>query len=215
MQFRSILAALLLGSAVLAQPACAQDAGSDDVILQMRQAFQRGDKARLTALLPAARGHVLEPWAAYWELKARLQEAGSDEVQAFLARYAGTYQEDRLRNDWLLLLGQRRQWDEFSALYPAYRMRDDREVQCYAILVDTLASGQATAAQAETVRRNWLAQRELDDGCLTAADRLIAARLMSPGDAWRKARLAMEANRPGAARAAVALADPDALPAFA
>ena len=40
------------------------------------------------------------------------------EVQDFLARYAGTYQEDRLRNDWLLLLGQRRDWDGFAALAP-------------------------------------------------------------------------------------------------
>jgi soluble lytic murein transglycosylase len=53
-------------------------------------------------------------------------------VQDFLARYAGTYQEDRLRNDWLLLLGKRRDWASFAAEYPRYRMRDDREVRCYA-----------------------------------------------------------------------------------
>ena len=200
--------------AALAQPACAQTNTNDDVLLQMKQAFQRGDKARLAALLPQAQGHMLEPWAAYWELKARLQEASPDEVQAFLARYAGTYQEDRLRNDWLLLLGQRRQWDDFAAMHAAYRMQDDREVQCYAIVIDVLRTGQATQAQVDTVRRNWLAQRDLDDGCLTAADRLIALRLLSPNDAWKKARLAMEANRPGAARAAVNLVAPDAMPTF-
>ncbi|MDQ8019613.1 MAG: transglycosylase SLT domain-containing protein [Bordetella sp.] len=221
MQFRSILAPcrhLLSGLAVvlaaLAQPACAQTNTNDDVLLQMKQAFQRGDKARLAALLPQAQGHMLEPWAAYWELKARLPQASPDEVQAFLARYAGTYQEDRLRNDWLLLLGQRRQWDDFMAMHSAFRMQDDREVQCYAIVVDVLRTGQATKAQADTVRRNWFGQRDLDDGCLTAADRLISARMLSPNDAWKRARLAMEANRPGAARAAVNLVEPDALPTF-
>lgn len=187
---------------------------NDDVLVQMKQAFQRGDKTRLAALLPQARGHALEPWAAYWELKARLNEASPLEVQDFLARYAGTYQEDRLRNDWLLLIGQRRDWDGFAALHPGFRMRDDMQVACYATLVDVLKTGTATKEQVELVRDNWLRQRDADDGCLTAADRLIASRLLTPETAWKKARLAIEANRPQAARAAITLAAPDALPMF-
>ncbi len=180
----------------------------------MKQAFQRGDKARLSALLPQARGNVLEPWAAYWELKARLPDASSVEVQDFLTRYAGTYQEDRLRNDWLLLAGQRRDWDSFLAVHSAYRMGDDREVRCYALLADSVKTGTATKAQADEVRRNWQAQREADDGCLTAADRMISAGTMSPNDAWKKARLAIEANRPKAALDAINLVAPDAVPLF-
>jgi soluble lytic murein transglycosylase len=211
-----VLSALAACALTLFAPsaALAQNNSNDEVLLQMKQAFQRGDKARLAALLPQARGHVLEPWAAYWELKARLQEAGANEVQDFFARYPGTYQEDRLRNDWLLLTGQRRDWDNFSAAIAGFRMGDDAQVRCYAILVDALRSGSATQAQADEIRRNWFAQRDSDDGCLTAADRMIAARLLSPNDAWKKARLAIEANRPQAARGAVTLASPDALPLF-
>lgn len=196
----------------MCQAASAQGNG-DDVLLQMKQAFQRGDKARLTALLPSARGHTLEPWAAYWELKARLQEASPLEVQDFLARYPGTYQEDRLRNDWLLFLGKQRDWDNFNAMHPAYRMGDDREVRCYAVLAGAQRNG-VTKEQAREVRRDWLAQRDADDGCLAAAERLIAADLMSPNDAWKKARLAMEANRPRAARDAVNLVAPDDIQLF-
>ena len=211
-----VLSALAACALALLAPASASAQGNtnDEVLLQMKQAFQRGDKARLAALLPQARGHVLEPWAAYWELKARLQEAGANEVQDFFARYPGTYQEDRLRNDWLLLTGQRRDWDNFSAAIAGFRMGDDAQVRCYAILVDALRSGSATQAQADEIRRNWFAQRDSDDGCLTAADRMIAARLLTPNDAWKKARLAIEANRPQAARGAVTLASPDALPLF-
>src|SRR5437868_1794971 len=211
--FSTLALSLLLAAAAMLQPARAQS-GSDDILLQMKQAAQRGDKARLAALLPQARGHALEPWAAYWELKSRLGEASAQEVQDFLARYPGTYQEDRMRNDWLLLAGQRRDWDSFSALHPAFRMNDDAQVRCYAILVETLRSGSVTQAQADEVRRNWFAQRDLDDGCLTAADRMIGARLMSPNDAWKKARLSIEANRPQAARAAVLLVAPDAIGLF-
>ena len=57
-----LMAVLLVGSLV---PAQAQTTG-DDVLLEMQQAFRKRDKNKLTQLLPAARGHVLEPWAAYW-----------------------------------------------------------------------------------------------------------------------------------------------------
>jgi soluble lytic murein transglycosylase len=210
-----VFSAVLAVAALLSQqPAAAQTNTNDDVLVQMKQAFQRGDKARLSALLPQARGHALEPWAAYWELKARLQEAAPNEVQDFFARYPGSYQEDRLRNDWLLITGQRRDWDNFSSAVAGFRMGDDPQVRCYAVLADTLRTGTATQAQADEVRRDWFSQKEADDGCLSAADRMVAARLLTPNDAWKKARLAMEANRPQAARGAITIAAPDALPLF-
>ncbi|MDO8719292.1 MAG: lytic transglycosylase domain-containing protein, partial [Polaromonas sp.] len=87
---------------VLVAPAAAQNTSAgDSLILEMNNAFKRGDKNRLAQLLPQAKGHALEPWAAYWELKARLNEASPQEVQGFMARYVGSYQEDRMRNDWL------------------------------------------------------------------------------------------------------------------
>ncbi len=201
--------------------ACSVQAQSqgDDLIVEMSQAFHRGNGARLAQLLPQVRGHALEPWAAYWELKNRLDTALPQEVQDFFTRYAGTYQEDRLRNDWLLLLGQRRDWTTFEAEYPKYRMKDDREVRCYALLVTAVRDGPAApAGLGEEVRRNWFAQRDVDDGCTLAASRLIGNADM-PGrlvadDAWRKARLALEANRPRAAAAAVEIVAPDAMGQF-
>ena len=196
-------------------PPLATAAPSDSVILDMRDAFRRADKARLASLLPLARGHALEPWAAYWALKARLEEASPLEVQDFLTRYAGTYQEDRLRNDWLLLSGKRRDWASFSAEYPRYRMRDDREVRCYAVAADIAAGKPASKEAAAQVRRDWFAQRELDDGCLYAAGLLHQAGVLPYQELWKKARLALEANRASLARAAVALDAPDVAPEVA
>ena len=209
-----VVSALISGfSSFLVLPACAQNNVSrgDDVLLEMNQAFKRGDKNRLSALLPQARGHALEGWAAYWELKARLGEASAREVQDFMTRYAGSYQEDRMRNDWLLLLGQRRDWSAFAAEYPNYRMGDDRDVRCYALLVEHLKNPGADAQLAEEVRRNWFAQREAADGCTSAASRLIGNRNLTAQDAWIKARLATEANRPRAARDAVEIVAPEAV----
>ncbi len=208
---------LLMGVAALpgraqAPAASAPNARADQVLLDMGQAFDRGDRARLQALLPQARGHVLEPWAAYWELRNRLSDATPAEMQAFFTRWAGTYQEDRLRNDWMLLLGQRRDWTLFSAELPLFRMNDDREIRCYAILVEHLkAPGETPARLVEEVRRLWHAQRDADDGCKTAADRLHSARLLPAEQVWRKARLAIEANRARPVRDAVEIVAPDAL----
>lgn len=201
-----VAAAVLAAAAPLVQ---AQNRG-DDTLLEMQQAFRKGDRKKLELLLPAARGHALEPWAAYWELKARLNEATSQEVQAFMQRYAGSYQEDRLRNDWLLLLGQRRDWGQFAEQHPHYRMSDDREVRCYALLIDQI-KGTAPATVADDVRSNWYAQRDADDGCTHAAGELYGYKKLSAVDIWRKARLGAEANRPRAVRAAVEIVAPEAL----
>jgi soluble lytic murein transglycosylase len=210
MTLRTILAslAIVLAGCVQAQP---PNQPRDAVFLEMQQAFAQGNKARLAQLLPHAQGHALEPWAIYWELRSRLDTASTAEIQQTLARIAGTYQEDRLRNDWLQMLGQRRQWDIFAQEFPKFRMQDDREIRCYSLLTEALRDGANTApAVAEEVRKLWLAQREADDGCTLAATHLIetghGGRKITKADAWRKARQATAANRPRAAADAVNIA---------
>ncbi len=204
----------LVASAVLATAAPlvqAQNTKADDTLLEMQQAFRKGDRNRLAQLLPAARGHALEPWAAYWELKARLSDAQPAEIQSFMQRYAGSYQEDRMRNDWLLLLGQRRNWAQFAEQHPSFRMSDDREVRCYALLIDQI-KGTAPATVGDDVRSNWYAIRDADDGCTHAAGELYGYKKLSALDIWRKARLGVEANRPRVVRNAVEIVSPDSLP---
>lgn len=187
----------------------ATDAKADVVIQDMAHAFKRNDKKRLTALLPQAKGHPLEAWAAYWELKVRLDEASTQEIRAFFSKFDGSYQEDRLRNDWLLLLGSRRDWTTLESEYPHYRMRDDRELRCYFLTVEFIQKGpQVGALVADEVRRNWMAMREADDGCTLAADRLYDAKFFSALDIWRKARLMIEHARPVTARNAVQIVAP-------
>ncbi|MDB5964262.1 MAG: lytic transglycosylase protein [Polaromonas sp.] len=206
----SLVSALCLPAAFGQTGAATANPAGDALIVEMNQAFKRGDRRRLAQLLPQARGHALEPWAAYWELKARLADASAQEVQDFLRRYPGTYQEDRLRNDWLLLLGQRRDWTSFAAEHPQYRMADDREVRCYALLVESIKNGPSPRI-AEEVRKNWFAQRDGDDGCTAAAARLAGTQHLTAADVWVKARLATEANRPRAARDAVAIVAPESV----
>jgi soluble lytic murein transglycosylase len=114
-----------------------------------------------------------------------------------LSRYAGTYQEDRMRNDWLLMMGQRREWSNFNAEHANFRMNDDREVRCYGYAADFLLSRVDTSAD---LKRQWYGAKDADDACTFAATTLHDARKLNDADIWRKARLAMEANRPRSAK---------------
>ncbi len=210
MKFSAILTLIALAAGLnFPLPSAAQTKGND-TLLEIHQAFKKGDRKRVAALLPQAAGHPLEPWAAYWDLKMRLDIATPAEVQEFFTRQAGTYQEDRLRNDWLQLLGQRRDWAGFAAEYPNFRMGDDKELRCYALAAENALAGTATAEMAEQLKGLWYATRDADDGCTYLAGRLFAARKLTETDIWRKARLAMDANRPRAARSAVEIVSAEA-----
>jgi soluble lytic murein transglycosylase len=202
---RFIMAVLVLPGLAHAQ----SSAGGDATLLDMREAFRRSNTTQLANLLPAVRGHALEPLAIYWDMKARLETASPGEIRAAMDRMAGTYWEDRLRNDWLLLLGRARDWPNFSAELPRFRMNDDRQVSCYALMIDAAGGRMPPELAAERVRSLWHAQREVDDGCATAAQSLLSSRHLKPEAAWQRARLAMDANRPRVASQAVGLIDPD------
>jgi len=181
------------------------------VVLDAREAFGKRDRVLLTNAAVQARQHPLAQWVEYWELTNRLNSVQVDEVEAFYARWPGTYVEDRLRNDWLLELGRRRDWAAFARDYPRFRMNDDREVICYALLTQHLKGQEVRDA----ARGAWFAHREFDDGCNLLASNLFAAGLFNDNDAWRKARLAVEVNRPRSARAAAGFVSPAAAAAVA
>jgi soluble lytic murein transglycosylase len=201
-----IMAGLCLAGPVLAQSA------EDRTLLQMRDAFARRQTATLSELLPRVADHTLAPLARYWEMRARLDTATPSDVRQALDRMPGTYWEDRLRNDWLLRLGRERQWSLFEAELPLFRMNDDRQVSCYALMLDAAAGRRPPADAAKEAARLWLAQREADDGCATAAKSFLDSGHLDSDTVWRRARLAMEANRQPAVNQAVALLDPAWVP---
>jgi soluble lytic murein transglycosylase len=203
----SCLALALLGGS----PPQARAQAEHQVVLDAREAFRKKDRTQLVAASVAAQRHPLVQWIEYWELSNRLAGAQVDEIETFYARWPGSYVEDRLRNDWLLELGRRRDWANFSRDYPRFRMNDDREVSCYALLTQHLNGQDVRNAS----RSAWFAQRDLDDGCNLLASTLLAAGQLTAGDAWQEARISVENNRPRAARAAAGFVSPAAANAVA
>ena len=175
----------------------------ETTVTDARDAFRKRDRNRLAALRAqaAAEKNPFAMWVDYWELTNRIGEVQQPEFTAFAQRWSGTYVEDRGRNDWLLELGRRRDWANLAAEFPRFRMNDDREVTCYAIVADQLAGKDVK----ESGIAAWMAQKDGDDGCATLAATLRDAKLIGTADAWTKARSSIDAGKPKGARQAAAL----------
>ncbi|MEK8053533.1 transglycosylase SLT domain-containing protein [Ideonella sp. DXS22W] len=200
------LAALPAGMARANTGTAAGTDALDTTVVEARDAVRKAGKADRSKLAAAraamaAARHPLLPWVEYWDLSSRLVEASVDEVEGFYARWPGSYVEDRLRNDWLLELGRRRDFGNLARDYPRFRMNDDREVTCWWLLSEHLAGRDVR----EAARAAWLAQREADDGCNMLATAMVDGKKFSDDDIWLKARLSVELQRPGAAKQAIGL----------
>ena len=175
----------------------------DALVIEARDALRSGKATRLAELRDQLlqRKHPLASWVDYWALTARLKDSRQDELDAFYARWPGSYVEDRLRNDWLLELGLRRDWDNFRREQPRFRMADDLEVDCYTLLLRHQAGEDVRGAAAVA----WLRQLRDDDGCNLMARSLAEAGRLGAQQIWPKLQQAVERGRPKEAQADAAL----------
>ncbi len=172
-------------------------APGDENILAARDAVQRGDRAKLTRLIEATHGHDLGPYVEYWLLRLRLEEADAAEVRDFLARQSGSYLADKLRGEWLKVLGKRQEWILFDAEYPQL-VQPDQELTCYGWqnrlrLADLSALDEA--------RPLWFSSAELPESCFPLMRQLIADKRLGTDEIWERIRRLLEMKKLGAAKA--------------
>jgi soluble lytic murein transglycosylase len=169
-------------------------APGDDDFMSMREAFRVKDTRKLELYAPRLKGHVLEPYAAYWQLQAQLDDAEPQAIRAFLTEHKGTALAERLRTDWLKRLGKNQQWDLFDAERAAL-IEDDIEVSCY-----TLQSRVRTdAAAAREARPLWFTEKETPASCTPLFAMLASSGQLSVQDIWTRVRLALAAGQVGTA----------------
>ncbi|MEO0317592.1 MAG: hypothetical protein RL404_1269 [Pseudomonadota bacterium] len=169
---------------------------SDLDFIALRDASLRGDTGEAGRLSARLGDYPVPSYVEYYRLYPRLVSAPEGEVRAFLDKYDGTAIADRLRNDWLLLLGRARDWRLFDEQYPLFVLNDDTQVKCYA-LSSKLAKGENIARAA----RDLLVQpKYYGDACPELIGRLAKERQFNDADVWRQVRLAVEAGQPGIAR---------------
>ncbi len=192
-------AAFALGLAMAPVPALCVPSGAsaargDAAFLSAREAFRNGERVRLGRQIVALQGHPLQAWAEYWALRLQLDDGDASGVPEYLARYPGAYLSEKLRGDWLRVMGKKGEWESFQRELPALAL-PDVEVNCFA----------AQAAQtADKVRPLWNSGQDLPQACETVVDQLVAAGGLTAEEVWQRVRRLFEAKRVGAARNAAA-----------
>lgn len=170
----------------------------DDAFAALREAARKNDVARAYAISATLVDYPIPSYIEYFRIKPQLFDASGlaridapdGEVRAFLQRYKGDAIADRMRNDWLLVLGKKRDWANFDIEYPQFVLKDDTQVECYALL-SRAVKGQNVAAEA---RATMVDPRYFGEGCIDLIGYLVQARQITAADAAFLARMALEQN---------------------
>lgn len=174
----------------------AQAAGPDKDFLAARKAFRVGNAARLDAYAKRLRGHLLEPYVLYYQLKMRLDHASPEDVHAFITSYHDSPLSERLRASWLKVLGKSERWDLFEQELP--QLWDaDLELTCYVLQFRARANPDEALEEARTL---WFVTRRLPRSCSPLMKALKASGALSSDDIWTRIRYALEAGRVSRAR---------------
>jgi soluble lytic murein transglycosylase len=197
--FRNLAAVFLCLSAV--HVAGAKKASVDEALLGAYDAYRAGDPIKFQRHARNLEGHGLTPWLEYWRLSMRLEDAPNREVREFFATYPAHYVTERLRADWLRVLGKRSEWPEFNRQAALYA-REDLEVSCYRWL-SRLERGDDSAL--DDAMAMWLEPAELPDGCQRMALTLWTRGRVSITDVWRRVRVLFEHGQTSAAKTTLAL----------
>jgi len=200
----AVLAAVLW----MAMPA-GGDAG-DERILLARDAARSGDRHRL-AQHAAPSGHVLDPYPEYWALNAQLARGELDtaRIRDFLQRQAGSWLAEKLRADWLRILGKR---GDFGPLFAEFDQlaQPEQDLKCY-LYQARLASGDP--ALLDEVRPLWFTLVDTPESCIPILRALASEGMVNPDEIWARLRRLMEARRQAGVRAVAAWLPADQQPA--
>jgi len=175
----------------------------DDSFLLLRAAVRQDDSTKVDFYATRLTSYSIPSYVDYYRLKSRLRDATQAEIREFFQRYQGQAIVDRLRNDWLLELGRKRDWAAFDEQYPLFVLNDDTQVKCYALISRAL-KGQKVADEARALLTSPAVYGQ---PCADLIATLYQNGQFNTEDLYAQLRLSGEYNATGQARRIVALLD--------
>jgi soluble lytic murein transglycosylase len=185
----------------IAQDTNADTRKEDDAFLLLRDSVRRDDAAKTEFYAARLADYAIPSYVDYYRLKSHFRDASTAEILDFLKRYDGQAIADRLRNDWLLELGRKREWALFDQQLPLFVLNDDTQVKCYALL-SRLTKGQNVAEEARAL---LVYPPYYGDACNGLIASLAQTGQFNAEDLWAQVRLAGETNATGPARRIIML----------
>jgi soluble lytic murein transglycosylase len=174
----------------------------DQKFVELREAAKVNDVAKANALAAQLDKHDLSDYVTYFQIKPQLFDKGmqarSDTAvdaaaNNFLKTYAGTAIADRLRNDYLLVLGKRQDWTNFDREYAQFQLDDDTQVKCFA-LQSRLAKGEDSKILGGEAKNILLDPQYFGEACPELVQNLQKAGGLTKYEALAIGRIALENN---------------------
>ncbi len=185
---KRFLASSLL-ALLISLPAWAQHP-EDAAFLAARDAYARGDRARLSKAVAGLSSHPLTPWAQYFQLSLQLRDKAGDKegadagVAEFVERHPNTWLAEKLRNEWLRWLVERQDWararEQFARL-----QRPDGEAACRGLDARLNLGEPGALAEARSL---LVSAQPLAGSCFAPLGRLAASGEIPSGAVWERLR---------------------------
>ncbi len=175
---------------------------ADKTFIELRDAARKNDVQRTQQLSGSLSNYPYLDYVRYFQLKPQMFDKGNepradssvdDEVRAFIKAYDGSAIADRMRNDWLLVLGKRKDWNQFDREYPKFVLDDDTNVKCYS-LQSRLSKYEDPRLIGQEALKIMIDPRQFGSACQELVPALVQANGLSTSQARVLGRSAAEMN---------------------
>jgi soluble lytic murein transglycosylase len=175
---------------------------ADKIFIALRDAARKNDIQRTQQLSGSLSNYPYSDYVRYFQLKPQMFDKGNearadsnvdDEVRAFISTYDGSAIADRMRNDWLLVLGKRKDWNQFDREYPKFVLDDDTNVKCYS-LQSRLSKYEDVRAIGQEALKIMIDPRQFGSACQELVPALVQVNGLSTSQARVLGRAAAEMN---------------------
>ena len=191
LKLRALVLLLSLAAVLFSTSASAL---SDAILFQhAREAYNNRNESALAEDAKQLRmqQYPLAPYADYWLMLLKLDQARDEEVQNFLAKYIDIPFSDRVRGEWLKKLAKQGNWQSFFSEY-ADLQHEDVALQCYALL------GHAQIGDiniTDASKSLWMSTADLPANCNILFDLLQKTGVLTQDDIWMRFRSALQEGK--------------------
>lgn len=156
-----------------------------------RAAFVAGHTDKLKAMAQRLNDSPLEPYATYFQLRMRWDDADSAPIRAFFARVEDTPIIDKFRGEWLKQMAKQQRWEEFAAEYPNL-VESDTELTCHALQWQRKEDEDKALQGA---RMLWITGAAQADNCMPLFDAAVKRGLITANDVQRRMQSSLESGK--------------------
>ena len=163
-----------------------------------REAYRNGDNRTVAEKAEALSRDPLGIYPRYWLLTRQVETATPEQMLPFLKYYQGAWLVEKLRSEWLAVLGRKGDWPLFRQQYALLLDTPSQDLRCYSYSARLQAGDSKVLAEARDTL--WMTAKDLPSACNAILDSLQASSALTDADRWARLRLALLANAQGLAR---------------